>query len=363
VSGSYYSQAVHGPFETFDLGDFELLSGEKIRGAQLAYATFGTLNADKSNAVLFPSWYSGSSKILELAYVGAGRALDPARYFIILVNQLGAGLSSSPGNTPLPFNAARFPQVAIGDDVRAQHKLVTEKFGIERLALVLGGSMGAQITYDWAVRFPEKVARAAPIAGTARGTAHNRLLVGTFIDAIVSDPAFEDGWYASSSAVHRGLRRHARAFAASGFTQDLFNTAGWSGLGFTTPEDFVTGFVENHFLPQDPNNLLLLLRKWRDNDVTRGTGRTLAEALSAITAKTHVIAIDEDVFFPLADIAAEQALIPGSCLKRVSSIWGHLALFGVDAGYNRAIDAFLTELLAEPDTPAAPQATRHLAPA
>ena len=345
MSGSYYSQAIHGPFETFDLGDFELLSGEKLRSAQLAYATFGTLAPDKSNVVLFPSWYSGSNKILELAYVGPGRALDPARHFIILVNQLGAGLSSSPGNTPAPFNAARFPQVAIGDDVRAQHRLVTEKFGIEKLALVLGGSMGAQITYDWAVRFPDHVRRAAPIAGTARGTAHNRLLVETFIDAIVSDPAYDGGWYAPG-AVHRGLRRHARVFAASGFTQDLFNTKGWSGLGFTTTDDFVTGFVENHFLPQDPNALLLQLRKWRDNDITRGTGLDLAGALGRITAKTFVIAIDEDVFFPLADIAAEQALIAGSSLKRVSSIWGHLALFGVDAGYNNAIDAILTELLA-----------------
>ncbi|MCG5233714.1 alpha/beta fold hydrolase [Xanthobacter oligotrophicus] len=346
MSGSYYSQAVHGPFETFDLGDFDLLSGEKIRSAQLAYATFGTLAADKSNAVLFPSWYSGSNKILELAYVGPGRALDPERHFIILVNQLGAGLSSSPSNTPVPFNAARFPQVAIGDDVRAQHRLVTEKFGIETLALVLGGSMGAQITYDWAVRYPDQVRRAAPIAGTARGTAHNRLLVETFIDAIVSDAAYDGGSYADAAAVHCGLRRHARVFAASGFTQSLFNTKGWTGLGFTTTDDFVTGFVENHFLPQDPNNLLLLLRKWRDNDVTRGTGLDLATALGRITAKTFVIAIDEDVFFPLSDIAAEQVLIAGSSLKRVSSTWGHLALFGVDAGYNSAIDAILTELLA-----------------
>jgi homoserine O-acetyltransferase len=342
---AYYSQELHGPFETYDLGDFELENGAKIRKLSLAYATFGTLAADKSNAILFPSWYSGTSKILELAYIGAGRALDPAKYFIILVNQIGNGLSSSPSNTPAPFGAGRFPQPSIGDDVRAQYRLITEKFGIERLALVLGGSMGAQQSWEWAVRFPGAVARVAPIAGTARETAHNRLLVESFIEAITSDPAYDGGWYGEGE-VHRGLRRHARLFALSGFTQKLFNSAGWSSLGFTTTDDFVTGFVENHFLPQDPNNLITLLNKWRGGDVSQHYGGNLAAALGRISAKTHVIAIEEDVFFQLEDLAAEQALVPGSVLKRVSSPWGHLALFGVDAGYNAAIDGLLTELLA-----------------
>lgn len=345
MTQAYYSQANHGPFAEHGLGDFELENGEKIRGLQLAYATFGHLAADKSNAILFPTWYSGTSKIVEQAYIGPGRALDPEKYFIILVNQIGNGLSSSPSNTPAPFGAARFPAVAIGDDVRAQYRLATEKFGIESLALVLGGSMGAQQTYEWAVRYPDAVRRAAPIAGLAKGTAHNRLLLQTFIDAIASDPAFEDGWYADAGRVHRGLRRHAGLFAASGFTPDLFNRRAWGGLGFTTREDFVTGFVESHFLPQDPNNLILLAKKWRDADVTRRTGESLDASLARIKAKTFVIAIEEDGFFPLKDIAAEQEKIPGASLKRVSSVWGHLALFGVDPAYNAAIDSILSELL------------------
>lgn len=346
MTANYYSQVLHGPFDTYDLGDFELESGDTIRGLTLAYATFGTLSAQRDNAILFPTWYSGSSKILERAYVGSGRALDPDKYFIILVNQIGAGLSSSPSNAAPPFDVARFPRVSIADDVRAQHRLVTEAFGVERLALVLGGSMGAQQTYEWAVRYPDAVRRAAPIAGLARGTAHNKLLVSTFIDAIISDPAFEEGWYERASSVHRGLRRHARSFAASGFSPALFNRRGWSELGFTTTDDFVTGFVEGHFLPQDPNNLVLLLSKWRDADVSRATNGDLAQALGGVRAKTFVIAIDEDGFFPLADIAAEQKLIAGSELRRVSSPWGHLALFGTDPAYNAAIDRHLEDLLA-----------------
>lgn len=348
MTGTYYAQDIHGPFETHDLGDFELEQGGKIRNLTLAYATFGTLSPQKDNAILFPSWYSGSNKILELAYIGPGRALDPAKYFIILVNQIGNGLSSSPQNTPPPFNAARFPPVRIGDDVRAQHKLVTEKFHIEQLSLVLGGSMGAQQTYEWAIRFPDMVKRAAPIAGTAKGTAHNRLLVDSFIEAITSDPAWDGGWYENAQSVHRGLRRHARLFAVSGFTEAFFNRGIWKTMGFSSVDDFVTGFVERHFVMQDPNNLILLASKWKTNDASRLTGGDLASALGRIKAKTTVIAIEEDGFFPLADIAAEQKLVPNSELKLVSSAWGHLALFGIDPEYNEKIDAYLNELLGTP---------------
>jgi homoserine O-acetyltransferase len=348
VTHAFYSQDLHGPYETWDLGDFALEEGGKIRNLTLAYATSGTLSPRRDNAILFPSWYSGSNKILEQAYIGAGRALDPARYFIVLVNQIGNGLSSSPHNTEPPFGGARFPRVRIGDDVRAQHKLVTERLEIDELALVLGGSMGAQQTYEWAIRYPGNLRRAAPIAGTARSTAHNRLLVESFIEAITGDPAWDDGWYDDARRVHRGLRRHARLFAVSGLTEAFFNRGVWKTLGFSSVDDFVTGFLERHFLPQDPNNLVLLASKWQCNDSSRNAGGDLAAALGRIEARTFVIAIEEDRFFPLEDIAAEQKLVPGSELKTVSSTWGHLALFGLDGSYNAQIDAHLKELLATP---------------
>ena len=86
---SYYSQAFHGPFETFDLGHIDLESGYRLRGAKIAYRTIGSLSAAKDNAILFPTWYSGTSGIIEQAYVGSGRALDPGKYFIIIANQIG----------------------------------------------------------------------------------------------------------------------------------------------------------------------------------------------------------------------------------------------------------------------------------
>lgn len=348
VASEYYAQAFHGPYEIFDVGDFDLENGGKLRNLKLAYSTMGTLSPAKDNAILFPSWYSGTSKILEQAYAGPGRALDPSKYFIIFANQIGNGLSTAPSNAPAAFAGPRFPQISIADDVRAQHRLVTEHLGISELQLVLGGSMGAQQTYEWAARFPDVVKRAAPIAGTARVTNHNAALVDTFMEAIKSDPAWDGGWYKRGTDVQRGLRNHARVFAASGFTSMLFNDEGWRSIGFGSVEDFLVGFVEGHFVPQDPNNLLTLLAKWRGGDVAKSMGTDLPTALARIKAKVHVIAIEEDVFFPVLDIEREQRLILYSELKRISSPWGHLALFGVCPNYNRVIDSYLQELLSTP---------------
>ena len=192
---SYYSQDVHGPYELYDVGNLELEDGGTIRSCSLAYATFGRLNATKDNAILIPTWYSGTNKLIEQVYLGEGRALDPSRYFIVIINQIGGGLSTSPHNTPAPAGMANFPHVRIGDDVRAQHKLVTEKFGLTNLALVVGGSMGAQQTYEWAVRYPDMVKRAAPIAGTSKNTVHDFLFTETLVEAITSDPGFNKGFY------------------------------------------------------------------------------------------------------------------------------------------------------------------------
>jgi homoserine O-acetyltransferase len=92
IDNSYYSQDGHGPYELHDIGNLELEEGGTIRGCTLAYATFGTLNAAKGNAILIPTWYSGTNKIMEQVYIGKGRALDPDKYFIIVVKQIGNGL-------------------------------------------------------------------------------------------------------------------------------------------------------------------------------------------------------------------------------------------------------------------------------
>ena len=184
----YYCEELHGPHQFFELGNFELESGITLPDARLAYKTHGALNEAKDNAILFPHMWSGTPKAMEI-FIGEDRPLDLRRYFVILPGQFANGFSSSPSNTPPPFNGGAFPNVTIGDDVRAQHRLLTERYGIQRLELVLGWSMGAEQTYEWAVRYPDMVKRALPFAGTAKTTPHNYIFVRTHEDAIKSDPA------------------------------------------------------------------------------------------------------------------------------------------------------------------------------
>ena len=348
IQNPFYSPEVQGPYEVFDLGDFALEEGPTLRGCRLAYATFGELNEARDNAVLVTTWYSGTHQILRDVYVGSGHALDPEKYFIVVANQIGNGLSTSPHNTDGPFSMGRFPHVRIGDDVRAQEKLLRERFGIEQLELVVGGSMGAQQAYEWAVRFPEKVKRAAPIAGTAKNTPHDFLYTDTLIEAITSDPGFDGGFYGSNAEVREGLARHAKIWSVVGFSTEFFKQEHWRSLGFTSLDDFQVGFMEAYFGVMDPNDLLRMAWKWQRGDVSRHTGGDLAAALGRVTAKTFVMPISEDMFFPVRDCKAEQAMIPGSELRVVESISGHLGLFGLEPGFMEQIDRHLGELLDAP---------------
>jgi homoserine O-acetyltransferase len=346
VANNYYSEEAHGPYELYGIGNLELEEGGTIRDCRLAYATFGTLNASKDNAILFPTWYSGTNKIIEQVFLGTGRALDPDKYFIIVVNQIGGGLSSSPHNTSPPAGMAYFPHVRIGDDVRAQHKLVTEKFGIETLALVLGGSQGAQQTYEWAVRYPDMVKRAAPIAGTARATVHFILFIETLVEAITSDPGFNKGFYSSPVDVREGLLRHAKMWAVMGWSTEFFQQGRHKALGFSSMDDFIINFMYAYFSPMEPNDLLCMTWKAQRADVSRHTGGDLRAALSRIKAKTFVMPISSDMFFPPADCQAEWRLIPEAEFRPVQTIDGHLALFGADPGAIKQLDENLGALLA-----------------
>lgn len=354
IDNPFYSPEAQGSYEMHSLGRFELEEGGVIPDLQLAVATYGTLNADKSNAILIPTWYSGTHQTWELVYIGPGRALDPEKYFIIVVNQIGNGLSTSPHNTDDPSIAmANFPKVRIGDDVRAQEQLLREKFGIERLALVVGASMGAQQTWEWAVRFPEKVLRAAPIAGTAQNTPHDFLFTTTLLDAITSDPGWNGGEYSSPADVAAGLGRHADIWAVMGLSTDFWKTEFWRGVqppvegqSWSTFEEFQEQFMRTLFRLMDPNALLSMGWKWQRGDVARNTDGDLPAALGRITAKTFVMPIDSDMFFPPRDCRAEQELTPGSELRELRSIAGHFGLFGFEEAYLAEVDRNLTELLA-----------------
>lgn len=349
IENGFYTAEFHGDYDVVPIGRLDLEEGGSIPDCRLAVATFGTLNEARDNAIVVPTWFSGTHQIWRDVYIGPGHALDPERYFIAVIDQIGSGLSTSPHNADGPnasIGMSAFPYVRIGDDVVAQERLVREHFGVDRLALVVGGSMGAQQTYEWAVRFPDQVRRAAPIAGTAQNTPHDFLFTKALVEAITSDPGWTDGEYKSHTAVEGGLKRHAGIWAVLGLSTEFWKQEVWRGLEFTSKEQFLTEFLEPYFTVMDPNDLLCQAWKWQRGDVARHTGGDLAAALGRITAKTFVLPIDEDMFFPPRDCRPEQEMIAGSELRVIEDVGGHLSLFGTNPAFMPQVDRHLGELLA-----------------
>lgn len=332
-------------YEVFELGDFKLQRGATLRGAKLAYKTYGELNGDKSNAIVYPTWYSGHHNDNEWL-IGEGMALDPSSHFIIVPNMLGNGLSSSPSNTPPPYDKARFPRVTVYDNVSAQHRLVTEGLGIERLQLVTGWSMGAGQTYQWAVSFPDMVPRILPFCGSARTSRHNIVFLEGVKAALTADAAWKEGWYEKPPT--KGLRAMARVYAGWGFSQAFYWEELYTELGFSSLEDFLVGFWEGFFLNKDANNLLTMLWTWQNGDVgaTPGFKGDYERALGAIKAKAIVMPAEKDLYFPPEDNEYEVKHMPNAELRGIPGVWGHFAGGGVNPVDTSFIDAGLKELLA-----------------
>ncbi|MDI6837323.1 MAG: alpha/beta fold hydrolase [Rhizobiaceae bacterium] len=331
-------------YEIFELGDFALQNGAILREAKLAYKTFGSLNAERDNAIIYPTWYSGQHYDNEWL-VGRGMALDPDRYFIIIPNMFGNGLSSSPSNTPEPYNAARFPRVTAYDNVRAQHRLVTEHLGISHLRMATGWSMGALQTFHWGAMYPDMVDLLAPFCGSAKCSRHNFVFLEGVKAALTADDAFCNGWYTEKP--QKGLRAAARVYAGWGFSQSFYREElDLKTLGYASLEDFLISFWEGFFLPKDPNNLLAMLWTWQHGDISANElyNGDYKAALGAIKAKTYVMPGETDLYFPTEDSQNEVASMPNARFVPIPSIWGH---FAGGPGTNPVDVKFLDEKLKE----------------
>src|SRR5436309_12404319 len=174
-----------------ELGDFRLRNGGVIHDFRLGYRTLGKLNAERSNAVLWPTWLGGKSEDL-LQFVGPARVVDSSRYFVILVDAIGNGVSSSPSNSksqPL----MKFPEFTIRDMVESEHRLATDVLHLSHLRAVMGLSMGGMQTFEWAVAYPDFMDLLIPMAGSPQSTSFDKLLWTAQIDAIELDPAWNHG--------------------------------------------------------------------------------------------------------------------------------------------------------------------------
>src|SRR5215469_17169163 len=136
-----------------ELGDFQLRGRAVIHDFRLGYRTFGVLNAEKSNAILWPTWLDGTTEDL-VPYIGPGKVIDSGEYFVILVDAIGNGVSTSPSNSKSQ-SRAHFPQFSIEDMVEAEHRLATDVLHLRHLRAVMGMSMGGMQTFAWTISYPD----------------------------------------------------------------------------------------------------------------------------------------------------------------------------------------------------------------
>ena len=332
--------AMQPPVDThrrfYALGDFRLESGVTLPNAKLAYATFGTLNARRDNAVLLPSWYGSDHHGYDFL-IGPGRALDPATTFIVATEMFANGFSSSPSNTPAPHDGPRFPAIAIRDNVEAVRRLLTAELGVTHLRAIVGFSMGAQQAFQWAVSHPRFADTIVGYCGTAKTYPHGIVRLEGAVSALTADAAFSDGDYTSPPI--KGLTAWSRHWAGWVWSQEWWRRELFKPQFKTVDEVLASRAARD--TARDANNLIAQARTWQRHNVgdSPGFGGDHERALRSITARVLSMPCETDLYFPIGDFRYEAQFIAGVTLTPIPSLWGHSAGSGGNPADNTFIDA------------------------
>lgn len=286
-----------------------LQRGGTLKQARIVWKTYGTLSPRRDNVILYPTSYGAHHTDIEWL-VDVRRCLDPSRYFIVIPNMLTNGLSSSPSNTP------DFPEVTTYDNVMLQRQMLLELFGIDRLKLVYGWSMGAQQAYHWGALFGEAVERIVVNCGSARTAPHNFV----FLEGIRTT-------LQAAATPQQGLRAMGRIYAGWALSQTFYRRELWRGLGFASLEDFLVRSWEANFLRRDHRDLLAQLWTWQHSDISandlyRGD---LEMALAGIKARVLLMPSATDLYFQTDDNRGELPYLRYGKLVEIPSVWGHRA--------------------------------------
>lgn len=294
-----------------DLGECKLDNGQAIQNCRLGYRTFGKLNRKGTNAILWPTWFTGTTEQL-VPFIGKGKWIDPEKYFVVLADALGNGVSSAPSNSKTQARM-QFPQFTIRDMVRAEYRLLTEKLNVKRLHAVMGVSMGGMQTFEWMVTYSDFMDRAIPIVGSPRLGTSDVLLWSAEAEAIRNDREWNEGNYSSQPKLLAVQYMHKyaletpvyynRTIKPADAKQALANAAADSGKF-------------------DANDWLRQLEAMLSHNVYRE--RSMADTAKLVKAKVTVIEATQDHMvspeqaLAFADaVGANKVLLTGDC--------GHLA--------------------------------------
>ena len=327
----------------FTIHDFRTESGAVLPLARVVYGTYGTLNPARDNAILLPSHYMAKMDGYDWL-IGPGHALDSRKYFLVTSELFGNGRSSSPSNTPAPFDGPRFPVTTIRDNVGAVRRLLTEQLHVTHLRAVIGFSMGAQQAFQWAVSTPDFADRIVATSGTAKTYGHGIVRLEGQIAALTLDPAFLGGDYKTEPA--RGIEATSLVwlgwlYGQAWWRQELWRADNPPG---TTLKQAVARYTKEFFDGADANNLILQMRTWEQHDVgaTPGFHLDTEAALRSIKVPVLYMPSATDLYFPVEDARHEAQFIPHCSLVPIPSLWGHPA----GAGASPADEAFVNAHIA-----------------
>ena len=313
-----------------NIGDLKLQNGGVIRDCRIGYRTFGQLNAGKSNVVVIPTWAGGTTEQLQ-SNIGTGKLLDSTAYFVIAIDALSNGVSSSPSNSRLQPRM-KFPQFTLRDTVESQHQLLTKVLKIDHVRAVAGISMGGMQTFQWIVSYPDFMDKAIPIVGSPRLAPYDLVLWQAQIEALMRDRDWNGGNYAANPA-------RALDFA-------------FGELLLTTPTDYNRHKTREQALADlekarrdakrfDANDKIRQDQAMMALDVSRDFGGSLERAAKAVKAKVFVVVSKFDhVVTP--GPATEFAALLGAPLLELESDCGHLATSCESAKLNQAVADFLS---------------------
>ncbi len=312
------------PLQYADMGDFKLQSGETIREFRLAYRTAGKLNAEKSNAILWPTWLGGKSEDLA-GLIGPGNVADTDKYFVVTIDAIGNGISSSPSNSKSQSRLA-FPKFTIRDMVESEHMLATNVLHLSHVHAVMGISMGGMQTFEWMLAYPDFMDAAVPMAGSPQSTSYDKLLWTSQIDALELDPEWKNG---------KGMKPMTGGFVVFSEIASMNISSPAYRVALTPPGDFAAFLAKTR--ADDHGNALNACDSIRQReaimalDMPKEYSATLAELATKVHAKVLVIVSPEDhMVNPEPAIAFANAL--GAPILRLDSPCGHLSLDCISVG-------------------------------
>ena len=312
-----------------NLGNFKLQNGGVIRNCRIGYRVFGKLNGDKSNVIVVPTWAGGTTEQLQSNF-GPGRLIDSTEYFVVAIDALSNGVSSSPSNSKLQPRM-RFPEFSLRDTVATQHELLTRVLNIHRVKAVVGISMGGMQVFQWLVSYPEFMEKAIPILGSPRLAPYDLMLWQAQIDALMRDRDWKGGNYAVNPA-------RALDFA---FGELLLTTPTDYNRRKTREQVFADLATAQHDAHRfDANDKIRQVQAMMQLDVSRDFGGSMERAARTVKAKVFVVVSKYDhVVTP--GPATEFAKLLGAQVLSLDSDCGHLATSCESGHLNEAVSHFL----------------------